>query len=168
MLGGGDTLKLLFAPRNVTTVIVWRSIYDYTFANGKQVCSVGIWLIWSVSNNNRLASNFKYSITKSVKPFYTRAASATRFTALKPYKQKSPSTIYRSFEFQSFATPMQKSTGSTRLNGISIRDVFPSLSPEFCLRLSMPFFYFLHFTLSSLFNCFHIPVLGSPINERLW
>ena len=59
-----------------------------------------------------------------------------------------PVTVYKSLAFQSFAAPMQNSTGCTGLNGISIRSLSPlppphtsrslSNSPESYLRCLSP------------------------------
>ena len=47
----------------------------------------------------------------------------------------SPVTVYKSLAFQSFAAPMQNSTGCTGLNGISIRSLLP---PHFPLSAIHP------------------------------
>ena len=53
--------------------------------------------------------------------------SALRFSSGNP----PPVTVYKSLPFQSFAAPMQNSTGCTGLNGISIRSLFPPPQPLF-------------------------------------
>lgn len=89
-----------------------------------------------------------------------------------------PVTVYKSLAFQSFAAPMQNSTGCNGLNGISIRSLFTSPTPlppfqQFTRELLAPFLSTSFYSFSSillfspLFSCFHIPVLRSPINERL-